>query len=220
MMLREAVPMRGDEIVLIHSAAGAVGSVVIQVAGALGARKVIGTAGTAARWAHVRELGADVAINYSEPDWPEQVNATTNGPAITLTLDAIGGREGARSLMCMAPHARFVAFGMLSGNFLEISSEQWMRLFVMNQSIIGFGAASWLSDPAKACCALDEIFALAAEHSFKLRTTAFPLDNAAGMEKPAGELDTGVSRRCSSGFILVARVSPCLERRRALRHSR
>ncbi|MGW3041057.1 quinone oxidoreductase family protein [Kitasatospora sp. NPDC001159] len=63
------------ETVLVHAAAGGIGHLAVQLAKVLGAGTVIATAGSAAKLDFVRKLGADVAVDYAAPDWPEQVRA-------------------------------------------------------------------------------------------------------------------------------------------------
>ncbi|ONI84443.1 hypothetical protein ALI144C_14890 [Actinosynnema sp. ALI-1.44] len=72
---------------LIQPAAGGLGTILVQLAVAAGAR-VIGAARGAEKLALVKELGADVAIDYSSPDWIEQVGA------VDIAFDGVGGAPG------------------------------------------------------------------------------------------------------------------------------
>jgi NADPH2:quinone reductase len=94
------------ETLLIHGAGGGVGSFAVQIAKALGAR-VLATAGTSNQ-ALLRELGADVAIDYSKEDFAESVGRETGGQGVDAVFDAVGGDLVARSI----PVTR--AFGRLA----------------------------------------------------------------------------------------------------------
>ena len=74
--------LQPDETLLVHGGAGGIGTMAIQLANALGAR-VLTTAGSAEKIEVCRSLGADVAINYREQDFVEEVRAATDGRAPT-----------------------------------------------------------------------------------------------------------------------------------------
>src|SRR5258708_19079098 len=78
-LLRESAHIQAGETVLVHAAAGGVGTLAVQLAKLMGASIVLGTASNSAKLDLVRSLGADVAINYTEPNWVEQVKNATGG---------------------------------------------------------------------------------------------------------------------------------------------
>ncbi|MFC4032893.1 zinc-binding dehydrogenase [Streptomyces polygonati] len=109
---------KGD-IVLVESAAGAVGTLVLQLARAAGAEVLIGLAGGEEKLKLVREFGADVAIDYTQRDWPEQVRqAAPQG--VTVVLDALGGETGTSAFELLAPGGRFIIFGFSSGSITQL----------------------------------------------------------------------------------------------------
>jgi NADPH:quinone reductase len=77
------------QTVLVHSAAGGVGIVAVQIAKAAGAR-VIGTVSSASKAALIKEYGADDAINYATDDFAAEANRLTGGLGVDLILDAVG----------------------------------------------------------------------------------------------------------------------------------
>jgi NADPH:quinone reductase len=77
------------QTVLVHSAAGGVGIVAVQIAKAAGAR-VIGTVSSAGKAALIKEYGADDAINYATDDFAAEANRLTGGLGVDLILDAAG----------------------------------------------------------------------------------------------------------------------------------
>lgn len=103
------------ETVLVHSAAGGVGSLAVQVAKILGAGTVIGTTTSASKLEVIRELGADVAINSKSGNWIEQVMQATRGQGVDIVLDPIGGSVGQQSIACLCLFGRLVNYGSLTG---------------------------------------------------------------------------------------------------------
>lgn len=106
------------EIVLIHAGASGVGTAAIQLARAVGARPWV-TAGTAEKLAFCRELGAELAVNYKEADWPTAVAEASQGQGVNLILDPVGGNYFQDNLNALAPHGRLVNIGLLSGGRVE-----------------------------------------------------------------------------------------------------
>jgi NADPH:quinone reductase-like Zn-dependent oxidoreductase len=130
--------MKPTESVLVHSAAGGVGTVAVQLAGAFGASTVIATAGSADKRKLAAELGADVAVDYTQRDWADTVLASTGGRGVDIVLDAVGGDIGEQSLTCLAPFGRLVVYGVSSSRLSAFSGSQQMH---KNQSMTGY----WLT---------------------------------------------------------------------------
>lgn len=98
--LRDGVRLAKGESVLVLGAAGGLGSLAVQLARGLGAGLVVGAASTAEKLTLIRELGADDAVNYSEPGWVESAVAATGGRGFDTALlagdrDLIAGGLGA-----------------------------------------------------------------------------------------------------------------------------
>jgi len=113
-MLRLSVRAARGETILIHAAAGGVGTAAIQLSKHLGLR-VIATASSDEKLALARRLGADVTINYSTENFVEPVLAATNGRGVDIVFESIGGDFLARDIQVAAPFGRIVVFGMASG---------------------------------------------------------------------------------------------------------
>jgi NADPH2:quinone reductase len=105
----EVAALGPDDVVLVTAAAGGMGALFVQAAKRAGAT-VVGLAGGPAKVAQVRALGADVAVDYAEPGWAQQV-----GPGPTVLLDGVGGELGRTSLGLLGDGGRAVLFGMASG---------------------------------------------------------------------------------------------------------
>ncbi|GAA0682230.1 zinc-binding alcohol dehydrogenase family protein [Natronoarchaeum mannanilyticum] len=132
--LHEWGRLASDERVLIHAAAGGVGSIAVQLAAAAGA-EVFATASTDVKLDLAKDLGADHAINYSETSVAEAISARTDGEGVDLVLDGVGGTAFTESVAALAPNGRIVSFGMASGSIPTVAAP---RLFFENQSIIGY----------------------------------------------------------------------------------
>ncbi len=101
---------RPGETALIHGASGGVGTALVQLARAHGLR-VIGTAGTPAGLAHVRELGAHHALNHREPTYLDEVMTITGGRGVDLVLEMLANVNLDRDLDVLAKYGRIVLIG-------------------------------------------------------------------------------------------------------------
>ncbi len=121
------------ETVLVHAGAGGVGSAAIQLAKALGAR-VVATAGSAAKVATCRELGADLAVDYTKEDFVEAVKAFTGGRGADVVYDPVGGDVFDRSTKCIGFEGRIVVVGFTSGRISELRAN---HVLIKNYSVVG-----------------------------------------------------------------------------------
>ncbi len=106
--------VQAGERVLIHAAAGGVGTAAVQMAKLLGAI-VFATAGSDEKVQLVRSLGADVVINYEREDFEAVVHEKTNGQGVHLVLECVGGEVFTKSIRCLAHRGRLVLYGQASG---------------------------------------------------------------------------------------------------------
>lgn len=113
-LLRRTYPVKRGDVLLVHAAAGGVGSVLVPWARHLGAT-VIGTAGSADKIALARELGCEHAINYRERDFVAEVKRITGGRGVDVVYDAVGKDTFLPSLDCLRPLGMMVNFGNASG---------------------------------------------------------------------------------------------------------
>ena len=110
--------LREGETLLVHGAAGGIGTTAIQLAKAFGA-KVFATDSPAERCALCKELGADRVIDYKEEDFVEVVRA--EGGGANVILDVVGGPYVERNIKAAAPDARIVQIAFALGSKLEIN---------------------------------------------------------------------------------------------------
>jgi NADPH:quinone reductase len=165
------------ESVLVHAAAGGVGTLAVQMAKLLGAGKVIATASTPAKLEFACSLGADVQIDYTKEDVAAGVRAATNGQGADIVLDGVGGEVFEQSLRCLAPGGRLVVYGLASGQLVELNPVRLMR---RNQSVVGFYLGQLMAQPEHLRPAMEEIAAwLAAEKLRLMVGHVFGLEDAA-----------------------------------------
>jgi NADPH2:quinone reductase len=107
-------PVKAGETVLVHAAAGGVGTVMVQWLKALGAT-VIGTAGTDAKADRARAAGCDHVIVYGREDFAKRVRELTGGAGVPVVYDSVGKATFEGSLDCLAPLGLMVSFGNASG---------------------------------------------------------------------------------------------------------
>ena len=100
--------------VLVEAAAGGVGSLLVQLARAAGAR-VLGAARGTRKLDLIRELGADAAVDYSEPTWTKRVLEVTGGAGPDVVFDGVGGQIGRAAFEVTARGGRFSVHGASSG---------------------------------------------------------------------------------------------------------
>lgn len=138
--LRWATELKPDETLLVHAAAGALGSACVQVGRAIGAR-VIGTAGDPAKRTLASRAGCEAVIDYGEDDWPQQVKDLTDGRGVDLVADPVGGKVAELSLRALAQHGRLLTLGYTSGTIPALPAN---LLLVKNLSAIGFNYGTYL----------------------------------------------------------------------------
>ncbi len=100
--------------VLVHSAAGGVGILAVQLAKIAGAR-VLGTVSSDAKAALVNDAGADAVINYSGGAFADEVRKLSDGRGADLIMDAVGKPTFAEDLKCVAPLGHIVLYGRAGG---------------------------------------------------------------------------------------------------------
>lgn len=103
------------ETVLVHAAGSGVGTAAIQVAKAMGAGLVIGTAGSPEKLAAARELGLDVGIDYKTENFAERVREVTGGRGADVVIDFIGASYLEGNMKALAEKGRMVIVGLMGG---------------------------------------------------------------------------------------------------------
>lgn len=169
--------LRAGQTVLVHAAAGGVGSLLVQLAKQRGAR-VIGTASTAAKLETVAQLGADATINYTGADWAEQVLAATGGKGVDLLIEMVGGEIGARNVELLAAGATMIVYGAASGEDFQISA---LGLLGKNLTVRGYTLYS--ESPETLAEFTRELTAHVEAGRLRITVREFPLAEAAAAHR-------------------------------------
>lgn len=133
-MVVERAGLRAMEDVLVHAAGSGVSSAAIQIARLQGARHVIATAGSDAKLAKARELGATHTVNYRTGDFVETVREVTGKKGVEVVVDHVGGEVFDRSLRALAWAGRIVLCGATAGAEAKINLR---AVFFKSLSILG-----------------------------------------------------------------------------------
>ncbi|WP_300608188.1 NADPH:quinone oxidoreductase family protein [Trebonia sp.] len=131
--LHRRARLAAGETLLVHAAAGGVGSGAVQLGKAAGAR-VIGVAGGPRKASVVRELGADVVVDRHSEDFVAVVKDVTGGRGADVVYDPVGGEAFLRSTRCIAFEGRILVVGFASG---DIPAAALNHALVKNYSILG-----------------------------------------------------------------------------------
>ncbi|MEU1480724.1 zinc-binding dehydrogenase [Streptomyces sp. NPDC005760] len=97
-------------VAVIPAAAGGIGTLLVQYAKNAGAT-VVGLAGGPAKTAQVQANGADLAVDYTDPSWPDKVRAFLGGRPATVVLDGVGGEIARESVALLGDQGRHLVFG-------------------------------------------------------------------------------------------------------------
>ena len=188
--LHRRAGLREGETLLVHAAAGGVGSAAIQLGKAAGAT-VIGVVGGPEKAKVARELGADVVVDRHDEDFVAVVKAETGGRGADVVYDPVGGDTYRRSTKCVAFEGRILVVGFAGG---EIQSAALNHALVKNYSIVGlhWGLYTARDAAAVAECHRD-LTALAASGAVRpLVSERLPLEDvAAGVQRLADGVTVG-----------------------------
>lgn len=165
--------------VLIHAAAGGVGTAAIQLAKAAGA-EVYATASSDEKTDIAKSLGADHVINYKTQDFADVVKDKTSGKGVDVVLESVGGEVYEKSQQCLAVMGRLVVFGLASG---QPGRTDPIDLLFKNKSVVGFHLGRYTADRSAMSEAWSTMLPL--WNAGKLKPVlgrTFPLNQAAGAQ--------------------------------------
>ncbi|WP_327293835.1 MULTISPECIES: NADPH:quinone oxidoreductase family protein [unclassified Streptomyces] len=188
--LHRRAHLQSGETLLVHAAAGGVGSAAVQLGKAAGAR-VIGVVGGPEKARIAAELGCDLVIDRRADDIVAKVKEFTAGRGADVVYDPVGGDAYAKSVKCVAFEGRIVVVGFASG---VIPSAALNHALVKNYTILGLHWGLYAQkDPASIGRCHVELTALAAEGTVKpLVSERVALkDAAAAVQRVADGITTG-----------------------------
>jgi NADPH2:quinone reductase len=146
-LLRTSTHLAPGESVVVHAAAGGVGTLAVQLAKAWGAGNVIAVASTDAKRELALSLGADVTVDAGESDLKGALERANGGQKVDVVLEMVGGPTLDASLAALAPFGRLATFGMASRSPSKpITSGELMS---RSRAVVGFWLAHAFAKPAQ-----------------------------------------------------------------------
>jgi NADPH:quinone reductase len=176
-LYRTSARMREGESVVVHAAAGGVGSLAVQLGRAFGAGRVIATASTEDKRALALELGAHVAVDVTREDLADALREANEGRRVDVVLEMAGGRVFDESLKALAPFGRLVTYGIASREPNTVASGALMG---RSQAVVGFWLMHCLRQPREMFAEpLADLFARTASGALRVvEGDVYPLSEA------------------------------------------
>jgi NADPH2:quinone reductase len=171
--LLDIAELTSDDVVLVTSAAGGIGRLVVQFARHVGAT-VIGVAGGPAKTAAVRALGADIAVDYNLPDWASALRDALGERGVTVVLDGVEGDKGRAAFGLLAESGRYITIGAASRDEFRPDETE-----LKERGVTFTDALALLLEGQDAAADEARALALAANGSLVPAFQAFPLPQAA-----------------------------------------
>jgi NADPH2:quinone reductase len=176
-LYRTSAKVAAGESVVVHSAAGGVGSLAVQLGRPMGAGRVIATASTEEKRTLALALGADVAIDGSPEGLKERLVQANLGRRLDVVFDMAGGQVFEESLAALAPFGRLVTYGIASRENNSVRSGDLMR---SSRAVAGFWLMHCIGHPEMIDEALADLFTRVARGELRVVTgPAYPLERAA-----------------------------------------
>jgi NADPH:quinone reductase len=193
-LYRTAGNVAAGESVVVHAAAGGVGSLAVQLGHPLGAGRVIASASSAEKRGLALELGADAAIDASPEGLTERLTAANHGQPVDVVFEMAGGEVFEASYKALAPFGRIVTYGIASRQPNLLSTGSLLR---HSRAVVGFYLFHCLERPGMFADALAELFARAGRGELKaIVGNTYPLAQAAQAHRD-------LSERRTSGKLLL-----------------
>jgi NADPH2:quinone reductase len=156
-LLRTSAAMREGESVVVHAAAGGVGTLAVQLAKRFGAGRVIGLASSDDKRALVERLGADATVDSQADDLTAALREANGGERVDIVLEMVGGRAFEQSFEALAPFGRLVHFGQADRQGApEINPG---KLMATSRGVIGFWLMHLVRSPERLTEAMEDMFA-------------------------------------------------------------
>lgn len=157
-LLRTSTVLRAGESVVVHAAAGGVGTLAVQLAKSFGAGRVIATASTPEKRQLAVDLGADVAVDPDPDGLRDRLVEANGGRPVDVVLEMVGGAVFAESLRALAPFGRLATYGAASREMPQPVDP--VKLMATSRTVAGFWLGHCFRRPEMIATALDELFAL------------------------------------------------------------
>jgi len=195
---KDATRLEGGETVVVHAAAGGVGSLAVQLGHPLGAGRVIATASSEAKRELALRLGADAAIDPAPEGLTERLLEANGGRPVDVVFEMAGGEVFDASYAALAPFGRLVVCGIASQQPNEVRSGSLLR---HSRAVVGFYIFHCLERPGMFEQALTDLFARVAPNTAHPQLevvvgNTYPLEQA-----PQAHID--LRERRTTGKLLI-----------------
>ena len=176
-LLHRCARIQPGESVVVHAAAGGVGSLAVQLARIAGAGRIIATASTEEKRALALELGADAAVDSSHEGLTRRLREANGGAKVDVVLEMAGGRVFDESFRALGRFGRLVAYGNASREAAQLASTDVQQ---HSRSVIGYWLVDCISSPAELIAEpLGELFRLVESGDLKpIVGGTYPLGDA------------------------------------------
>jgi NADPH2:quinone reductase len=176
-LLRTCGHLAPGESVVVHAAAGGVGTLAIQLAKQWGAGRVIGVASSADKRELATSLGADATVDAADGDLKAALKDANGGAAVDIVLEMVGGATFDASLAALAPFGRLVTFGMAGRT--PPSPIDPSSLLQRSRAVLGFWLVHCLGKPGMVKEPMAELLAMVAAGQLRpIVGTTYPLADA------------------------------------------
>src|SRR5919201_1424415 len=155
-LLRTSAQLREGESVVVHAAAGGVGTVAVQLSKRFGAGRVIGLASSPEKRELAERLGADATVDSNAGDLKEALIAANEGRHLDVILEMVGGETFEQSLSAVAHFGRLVHFGQTARQ--GAPSVKPGKLMATSRGVIGFWLMHLVRYPERLGEALEDMF--------------------------------------------------------------
>jgi NADPH2:quinone reductase len=177
LLLHRTAHVQPGESVVVHAAAGGVGSLAVQLAKAVGAGRVIATASTPEKRDLAVSLGADVALDAATDDLTAALREANGGRRVDVVLDMTGGDVTDQSVAALAPFGRLAFYGMASRR--PPSPIALGSLLAHSTSVAGMWLPHAFTVPRLMSRVMSELFAAVADGSLRVvHGGEYPLSEA------------------------------------------
>ena len=177
-LLRTSTHLAAGETVVVHAAAGGVGTIAVQLAKAWGAGRVVAVASTPDKRRLATELGADATVDAGAADLKTAIEDANGGRKVDIVLEMVGGPTFDASLAALVPFGRLATFGMASRTAPKPVDAG--SLMSRSRAVIGFWLAHCFTRPEMLQGPMAELLDMVADGSLKpIVGGTYPLSDAA-----------------------------------------
>ncbi|HYU60946.1 MAG TPA: zinc-binding dehydrogenase [Solirubrobacterales bacterium] len=156
-LLRTSATLRDGESVVVHAAAGGVGTLAVQLAKRFGAGRVIGVASSPEKRELAERLGADATVDSGAEDLTAALREANGGSRVDVVLEMVGGRTFEQSFEALAPFGRIVHFGQAGREGAPDVNPG--GLMATSRGVIGFWLMHLVRSPERITEAMEDMFA-------------------------------------------------------------